>query len=167
MHANVLDTPSLRPQSIRARGQAVLNQSASFLDSNIPLRKASHADVVSYSVETIWRKAECIATLANGRKVKLHDTWQFIGYTGHDPVRFLLFQCNGRHIEVQIDTRSTVVAVEQNYRASAFRNWIERCWGPLATRFLNELSGQPMQSKAPASDGIYTTIHGGQVTLAG
>ena len=167
MHADVLDTPSLRPQSIRARGQAVLNQSASFLDSNIPLRNASHADVVSYSVETVWRKAECIATLANGRKVKLHDTWQFIGYTGHDPVRFLLFQCSDRHIEVQIDTRRAVVAVGRNQRAGAFRDWIERCWGPLATSFLNELGGQPMQARAADRDRIYTTIHGGQVTLAG
>lgn len=167
MHASVLDTPSHRSQSIRARGQAVLNQSASFLDSNIPLRDASHADVVSYSVETIWRKAECIATLTDGRKVKLHDTWQFIGYTGHDPVRFLLFQCNDSHIEVQIDTRRAVVAVEQNQRASAFRNWIERSWGPLATRFLNELSGRPAQARALNRDRIYTTIHGGQVTLAG
>jgi hypothetical protein len=167
MHANVLDTPSLRQQSSRARGQAVLNQSASFLDSNIPLKGASHTDVVSYSVETIWRKAECIATLADGRKVKLHDAWQFIGYTGHDPVRFILFQRKGRHIEVQIDTRCTVIAVEQNQRASAFRSWVERSWGPLATRFLNELRAQPAQAKSLDRERIYTTIHGGQVTLAG
>ena len=167
MHANVLDTPSLRPQSIRARGKAVLNQSAYFLDSNIPLRNASHADVVSYSVETIWRKAECIATLANGAKAKLHDAWQFIGYAGHDPARFLLFQCGNRHIEVQINTRRAVVAVEQNKRAGAFRNWIERCWGPLATKFLNELSAQPVHARSLDRDRIYTTIHGGQLTLAG
>jgi len=167
MHANVLETPTLRQQSIRARGQAVLNQSASFLDSNIPLRDASHADVVSYSVETIWRKAECIATLTDGRKAKLYDTWQFIGYTGHDPVRFLLFQCSDSHIEVQIDTRRAVVAVEQNQRAGAFREWIERCWGPLATKLLNELTVQPVRVSPLDRDRTYTTIHGGQVTLAG
>jgi len=74
MHANVLDIPSHSRQSVRARAPAVLNRSASFMDSNIPLRDASHADVVSYSVETIWRKAECIATLSNSRKDKQHDS---------------------------------------------------------------------------------------------
>jgi hypothetical protein len=79
----------------------------------------------------------------------------------------MLFQRKGRHIEVQIDTRCTVIAVEQNQRASVFRSWLERSWGPLATRFLNELSAQPAQAKSLDRERIYTTIHGGQVTLAG
>jgi hypothetical protein len=163
MHANVLDTPSHRQQSIRASGQAVLNQSASYLDSKIPLKDASHADVVSYSVETIWRKAECIATLACGRRVKLHDAWQFIGYTGHNPARFMLFLCNGRHVEVQIDTRRAVVAVEQNHRAGAIRHWFRTLVG----RFAFDLGVQSMQAKTPDRNRIYTTIDGGQFTLAG
>jgi len=167
MHANVLDIPSHSQQSVRARAPAVLNRSASFLDSNIPLRDASHADVVSYSVETIWRKAECIATLSDGRKVKLHDSWQFIGYTGRAPVRFMLFLCNGRHIEVQIDTRCAVVAVEQNQRAGAFRNWLGRTRRSLATIFLDDSSVQSAQARVLYRDRIYTTIHGGQLTLAG
>ena len=163
MHANVLDTPSHRQQNIRARGQAVLNQSASFLDSNIPLKDASHADVVSYAVETIWRKAECIATLACGRRVKLHDAWQFIGYAGHNPARFMLFLCNGRHIEVKIDTRRAVVAVEQNQRAGALRHWFRT----LLAGFANDSGVLSMQAKAPDRNRVYTTIHGGQFTLAG
>ncbi len=163
MHANVLDTPSHRQQSIRARGQAVLNQSASFLDSNIPLKDASHTDVVSYSVETIWHKAECIATLACGRRVKLHDAWQFIGYTGHNPARFMLFLCSGRHVEVQIDTRRAVVGVEQNQRAGAFRHWFRT----LLARFAIDLGVQSMQAKTLDRNRVYTTIHGGQFTLAG
>jgi len=163
MHANVLDTPSHRQQSIRASGQAVLNQSASYLDSRIPLKDASHADVVSYSVETIWRKAECIATLACGRRVKLRDAWQFIGYTGHNPARFMLFLCNGRHVEVQIDTRRAVVAVEQNHRAGAIRHWFRTLVG----RFAFDLGVQSMQAKTPDRNRVYTTIDGGQFTLAG
>ena len=163
MHANVLDTPSHRQQSIRASGQAVLNQSASYLDSRIPLKDASHADVVSYSVETIWRKAECIATLACGRRVKLRDAWQFIGYTGHNPARFMLFLCNGRHVEVQIDTRRAVVAVEQNHRAGAIRHWFRTLVG----RFAFDLGVQSMQAKTPDRSRVYTTIDGGQFTLAG
>ncbi len=163
MHANVLDTPSHRQQSIRAGGQAVLNQSASFLDSNIPLKDASHADVVSYSVETIWHKAECIATLACGRRVKLHDAWQFIGYTGHNPARFMLFLCSGRHVEVQIDTRRAVVGVEQNQRAGAFRHWFRT----LLAGFAIDLGVQSMLPKTLDRNRVYTTIHGGQFTLAG
>ena len=72
------------------------------LDNAVPLEGASHDEVVKYSVETIWRKAECIATLVNGNRVKLRDTWQFVGYSGRDPVRSLLFCHEGSHIEVRI-----------------------------------------------------------------
>lgn len=72
------------------------------LDNAIPLDGASHDEVAEYSVETIWRKAECIATLFDGSRVKLRDAWQFVGYSGRDPVRSLLFCHEGSHIEVRI-----------------------------------------------------------------
>ena len=97
MHANVMESSSQRQQSIH---QGVPDHTVSFLDSAVPLKDASHGDVVRYSVETIWRKAECIATLIDGTKTKLRDAWQFIGYTGNDPARFLLFRSNEAHIEV-------------------------------------------------------------------
>jgi len=122
MQTSVLEAPSRRPQSIVASTQVDGNNSVSFLDSAIPLKGASHGDVVSYSVETIWRKAECIATLAGGRKAKLHDTWQFIGYTGHSPARCLLFRNNGRHIEIQIDSGELIVAAEQRRTKSRFED---------------------------------------------
>lgn len=122
MQTSVLEAPSLRSQSSVARNQAVRNKSVSFLDSSIPLKDASHGDVVRYSVETVWRKAECIATLADGRKAKLGDTWQFIGYTGHNPARRLLFRCNGRHIEVQIESGQLIVAAEQRRTESRFED---------------------------------------------
>lgn len=112
MHANVLEAPSHRQQDIPARGAAAVNHTVSFLDWTIPLKGASHNDVVRYDVVTIWRNAECIATLGDGRKIKLRDKWQFVGYTGNNPVRRLLFCSNGSHVEVRIDSDELVVAVE-------------------------------------------------------
>ena len=48
-------------------------EKAEFLDQAIPLKGASHADVVSYSVEIPMRYAEVLATLADGSKVKLKN----------------------------------------------------------------------------------------------
>ena len=107
MHANVMESSSHRQQSIQA--QVVPDHTVSFLDSAIPLKDASHGDVVRYAVETIWRKAECIATLIDGTKTKLRDSWQFIGYTGNDPVRFLLFRSDESHIEVA--ARANVISL--------------------------------------------------------
>jgi len=72
------------------------------LDTAVPLDGASHDEVAKYSVETIWRNAECVATLLDGSRVKLRDAWQFVGYSGRDPVRSLLFCHEGSHIEVCI-----------------------------------------------------------------
>ena len=110
MHANVLESSSQRQQSIQAR--AVPDHTVSLLDSAVPLKDASHGDVIRYSIETIWRKAECIATLIDGTKTKLRDSWQFIGYTGHDPVRFLLFRSDESHIEVA--ARANVINLTPN-----------------------------------------------------
>ena len=41
------------------------------LDSLIPLRNASHADVVEYRVEIPMRYAECYAILTDGRRARL------------------------------------------------------------------------------------------------
>ena len=100
MHANVMESSSHRQQGIRAKAQAAPDHTVSLLDSAVPLKDGSHGSVIRYSVETIWRKAECIATLIDGTKTRLRDSWQFIGYTGHDPVRFLLFRSDESHIEV-------------------------------------------------------------------
>lgn len=160
MHADVLDTTSPRQQSIPARSKAALSHTVSFLDSTIPLRNASHRDVVRYSVETIWRKAECIATLADGSTTKLDDAWQFIGYTG----RFLLFRSNDLHIEMQIDTEQPIIALETNSTRYLIRNWMESIkhtvtamvtkTGGLRTRFLDR-------------NRRYTAVDGSQVSLEG
>lgn len=160
MQTSVLEAPSHRQQSIVASRQAVRNHSVSFLDSSIPLKDASHGDVVSYSVETIWRKAECIATLADGRKTKLSDTWQFIGYTGCKPAQRLLFCKDGLHIELQIDSEHLIVSVEQKTASDTF----SAIKNTLATLFSSK--GNPL-IRVLNSRRIYTAIDGSQVSLAG
>lgn len=75
----------------------------SVLDDAIPLRDASHADVVEYLVESPLRYAECFALLGDGRKVGLQNPRQFVGWSGHDRNRSLLFCSNGKHYEVAVE----------------------------------------------------------------
>ena len=87
------------------------------LDTLIPLRDASHADVVEYRVEIPMRYAECNAILADGRKVKFVAPRKFLGWSSHDARRSLLFRNNDITLEVEVDTlavereRSTVRSI--------------------------------------------------------
>lgn len=75
----------------------------SLLDDLIPLRGASHTDVVEYSVEIPLRNAECFALLRDGRKVGLAEPWKFIGWSSYAPSRTLLFRVNGAHLELEVE----------------------------------------------------------------
>jgi malate synthase len=163
MHTKVLVTASHQQHSIRDCSQVARNCMASYLDQAIPLHGASHADVVSYSIETIWRKAECIALLADGRKAKLHDAWQLIGYRGQDPARLLLFCSGGLHIEVQIDSGQLMVAVAANDTGNWLRNWpgfIRRSLAAMST------AGRKSRPGILRKDRIYTAVDGSLVSLA-
>ena len=87
------------------------------LDSLIPLRGASHADVVEYRVEIPMRYAECCAILSDGRKVKFVEPRKFLGWSSHDSRRSLLFRNNDITLEVEVDNlaaereRSTVRSI--------------------------------------------------------
>ena len=83
--------------------QEARTRTAAYLDQVLPLKDASHADVVAYSVEIPMRYAECFATLADGRKVRLADTRRFIGWAGDPNERSLLFRKNLLHIELRTD----------------------------------------------------------------
>lgn len=72
------------------------------LDDLIPLRDASHVDVVEYSVEVPFCYAECYALLQDGRKVGLVEPRKFIGWSSHNPSRTLLFRVNGAHLELDV-----------------------------------------------------------------
>ena len=75
----------------------------SVLDDAIPLKNASHADVVEYVVESPLRYAKCFALLGNGRKVGLQNPRQFVGWSAHDRDRSLLFCSKGKHYEVAVE----------------------------------------------------------------
>lgn len=75
----------------------------SLLDNLIPLRDASHTDVVEYSVEIPYRYAECYALLQDGRKVGLAEPWNFVGWSSYSPSRKLLFRVNGAHLELDVE----------------------------------------------------------------
>ena len=75
----------------------------SLLDDLIPLRGASHTDVVEYSVEIPLRNAECFALLRDGRKVGLSEPWKFVGWSSHEPSRTLLFRVKGAHLELEVE----------------------------------------------------------------
>ncbi len=75
----------------------------SFLDEAVPLRGASHADVVRYSVEVPLRYAECYGVLGDGRKVPLADKRLFVAWSRRESLCSLLFEARGMRIETRID----------------------------------------------------------------
>ena len=113
-----------------ATGDAgLLENTARILDNLIPLRHASHADVVEYRVEIPMRYAECCAILADGRKAKFVEPRKFLGWSGHETRRSLLFRNHDVTLEVEVDdeapqrARSTVRSI--NLQA-AIRNSANR-----------------------------------------
>ena len=95
----------------------LLENTSKILDNLIPLRNASHADVVEYRVEIPMRYAECVAILKDGRKVRFTDPRKFLGWSSHAPRRSLLFRNPDITLEVEIDNaalereRSTVRSI--------------------------------------------------------
>lgn len=72
-----------------------------YLDGVIPLNGVSHADVVRYDVDIPMRYAECYATLANGRKARMLDSSQFIGWSEDNGERAYIFRSGRRRIEIR------------------------------------------------------------------
>ena len=173
------------------RGDEVVRYATKFLDDSIPLNGASHGDVVAYSARTIWRKAECIATLKDGREVKLLDSWQFAGFTGRDPLRSMLFINNGLHIEILIDEahpvgksapgnvcdvmlesavttiqdcEDSVAAVDAEDKVNVYRNWLGLMNGTLSATF--EKSGKSL-TRELRIDRQFIATDGSELTLPG
>jgi len=84
----------------------LLENTAKILDNLIPLRHASHADVVEYRVEIPMRYAECHAVLADGSQVRFMEPRKFLGWSSHDARRSLLFRNNDVTLEVEVDNRA-------------------------------------------------------------
>jgi len=100
-----------------------------FLDQMIPLKNASHADVASYGVDTPMRYTECFARLKDGRIVRFRDTRQFIGWSGMNGSRRLLFRSDaGRILIPSGEGRKERIEAEE---PSAARKFITRDGGLL------------------------------------
>ena len=97
------------------RTSGVAHYAKSLLDEVIPLKDASHADVVSYAVEIPMRYAECFAVLASGRKIPLADNRQFVGWSCHDAKRSLLFRNDEVQVEIHVDPHDPVSRSEPGY----------------------------------------------------
>ena len=87
----------------RLTDAGLLENTARILDTLVPLRNASHADVVEYRVEIPMRYAECCAILADGSKAKFVEPRKFLGWSGHEKRRSLLFRNNDVTLEVEVD----------------------------------------------------------------
>ena len=77
-----------------------LKKIAAYLDIKLPLAGASHADVERYFIDTPLRYTQCFAALTDGRIVRLRDVRQFVGWSGKDEERSLLFSCEGRRVVI-------------------------------------------------------------------
>ena len=84
------------------REPAAKRRLAAFLDDLIPLRDATHADVVAFHVDIPMRYAECFARLKDGRTVRLRDKRRFVGWTGYRQCRSLLFRSDGLQLVVDV-----------------------------------------------------------------
>lgn len=65
-----------------------------YLDRYVPLRGASHADVISYAVDIPMRYAEFRADLTGGCATRLANKLQFLGRSGHAAGSAMLFVCD-------------------------------------------------------------------------
>jgi len=85
----------------------LLENTATILDNLIPLRGASHADVVAYRIDIPVRYAECYAVLADGSKARFANPRKFLGWSSREARRSLLFRNNDITLEVEIDNQAT------------------------------------------------------------
>ena len=114
MPTSALQAPAFKP--LPASHVRATDHTLRFLDDAIPLQGASHCDVVRYTVETVWRNAECVAILSDGSRAKLSDSWQFAGYAGRHPVESLLFCRNGEYFELHIGAEHLrIVSRDRHY----------------------------------------------------
>ncbi len=173
------------------RGDAVIKRAVEFLDRTIPLRDASHADVEQYTVEIPMRKAECFATLKDGRKVRLIERQQFIGWSGYGDEKSLLFRNNGLHIILECnpedsigrdapgslanvilesalttiqDCEDSVAAVDAEDKTNVYRNWLGLMQGTLKASFSK---GGTTVTRRLDQDRKYIACDGNQVILPG
>ena len=174
------------------RGAKVIAETEKFLDEAIGLASGSFADVTQFSLKAIEGKQQLRARLSDGGEVGLADVNKFVGFAQDgDELRAILFQNNGLHIEVQInsehpvgkahpagvvdvileaaittiqDCEDSVAAVDAADKVQVYRNWNGIMRGTLETTF--EKNGKPLTRRL-APDKTFTAPDGSTLTLPG
>jgi len=123
-------------------------EKAKYLDQMIPLNGASHAEAVSYGVDTPMRYSQCFAKLANGRVVRLKDSRQFIGWSGMNGSRRLLFRSDAGRILIPASPSQQQTTPER--RSTGLHKFVTRDGGLL---FVQRL-GQDIARNVSLADGV-------------
>ena len=151
-----------------ARGAAVIQYAARFLDAAVQLKGVSHRDVNAYGITKNDGVAELVVSLANGETATLIDPSQFVGYQETSSRCSYLFRNNGLHIEIVIDPEhpigkdapasvadvilesavttiqdceDSVAAVDAEDKVGVYRNWLGLMRGDLVRHVQQERSG--------------------------
>ena len=171
------------------RGAKVIEWARHVLDRTAPLKKGSHVDAVGYRV----KDGELVVKLQDGKRTKLQDASQFVGYQGEakTPSSILLVH-NGLHLDIRIDPQSpigstdpagvadlvvesavstildledSVAAVDAEDKVLGYRNWLGILRGTLTEVFEK---GGKMMTRGLSPDRVYTKPAGkGSVKLHG
>ncbi|WP_453995835.1 malate synthase G [Bacillus nitroreducens] len=170
------------------RGDQVIAIAKDFLDKTVPLKDASHKDVVKYVIN----QEDLEVVLANNNTTKLVDPSKFVGYNGNaeNPTAVLL-KNNGLHIEIQIDAdhpigkqdkanvkdvylesatttimdfEDSVAAVDAEDKTLAYHNWLGLIKGDLTSQFTK--NGKEV-TRTLNPDRTYTAPNGEKIQLSG
>ena len=171
------------------RGAKVIEWARHVLDRCAPLKKGSHVDSVGYLV----KDGELIVKLAGGKRSKLADNTQLVGYQGDAkaPSSILLVH-NGLHLDIRIDPTSpigqtdpagvadlvlesavstimdledSIAAVDAEDKVLGYRNWLGILRGTLTESF--DKGGKTL-TRGLNPDRVYTKPAGkGSVKLHG
>ena len=171
------------------RGAKVVEWARHVLDRTAPLKKGSHVDSVGYQI----KDGKLVVKLAGGKRSKLLDKDQLVGYQGDakTPSSILLVH-NGLHLDIRIDPKSpigkadpagvadlvveaavstildledSVACVDAEDKVLAYRNWLGILRGTLTESF--DKGGQTV-TRGLNTDRIYSKPAGkGSVKLHG
>jgi malate synthase len=175
-----------------ARGELVVARATAFLDATVPLADAGHADVVAYGIGVdADGNRQVRAVLADGGNTGLLDPSRFAGFVGEPEPSVILFENNGLHLEIQIDSshpvgaahpagvkdvvlesavttiqdcEDSVSAVDAQDKCIVYGNWLGLMKGDLQETF--DKGGRPL-TRTLEADREYTSNTGEKLVLHG